>query len=55
VAGEEVFWAEKEGGAEGDEEAKKGEEGQTRFLNAELDNSNSTLDIEENSPEWDNL
>jgi hypothetical protein len=26
-----------------------------RFLEAELQNLNSTLDIDENSPEWDDL
>jgi hypothetical protein len=45
-----------EGDTEGEEEAEERERRvRKRFLEAELDNPNSTLDINENSPEWDDL
>jgi predicted nucleic acid-binding protein len=48
VAGEEAFWAEKKA-------ARRERRARKRFLEAELNNPNSMLDIDENSPEWDDL
>jgi hypothetical protein len=55
VAWEVAFWDEKKVARR--EKRKLGRErrARKRFLEAELDSPNSTHDIENNSPEWDDL
>jgi hypothetical protein len=53
--GEEAFWAEKKA-AQGERRRERRERrARMRFLEADLNCPNSTLDIEKNSPEWDKL
>jgi hypothetical protein len=54
VEGEEAFWAGKKASWR-ERRRLRERRARKRFLKAELDNPNSTLDIEDNSPEWDNL
>jgi predicted nucleic acid-binding protein len=55
VAGEEVFWAEKKAARRERRRLRREKRARKRYLKVELDNPNSTLDINENSLEWDNL
>jgi hypothetical protein len=55
VVGEKAFWAEKKAAQRERRRLRWERRARKRFLKTELDNSNPTLDIDENSLEWDDL